>query len=386
CAPCRADFIARTGRCRGLRAALFRRGRTDAGAGGARQPADRKRRAAPLRCRGSRHGDRRAHRLLLSRRGCAGQRPDLRRAAGRDQGARRRRAARYLHAPRVARHAQPLSPYRGGRESPRARSGADRRSGRDHAGPRRAGPDRKDPVALLVPVEQTLRNSAMAVNQTVKHVTDRIAQRSEASRRAYLDRLDKARGQGVHRSALACGNLAHGFAACSPGDKAALAGDTALNLGIITAYNDMLSAHQPYETYPEIIRAAAREVGGTAQVAGGVPAMCDGVTQGQDGMDLSLFSRDVIAMAAAVGLSHNMYDAVVFLGICDKIVPGLLIAALTFGHLPAVFIPAGPMTTGLPNDEKARVRQLYTEGKVGRAELLEAESRSYHGPGTCTFY
>jgi len=226
----------------------------------------------------------------------------------------------------------------------------------------------------------------MAVNQTVKHVTDRIAQRSEASRRAYLDRLDKARRQGVHRSALACGNLAHGFAACSPGDKAALAGDTALNLGIITAYNDMLSAHQPYETYPEIIRAAAREVGGTAQVAGGVPAMCDGVTQGQDGMDLSLFSRDVIAMAAAVGLSHNMYDAVVFLGICDKIVPGLLIAALTFGHLPAVFVPAGPMTTGLPNDEKARVRQLYTEGKVGRAELLEAESKSYHGPGTCTFY
>lgn len=226
----------------------------------------------------------------------------------------------------------------------------------------------------------------MTVKTTIKDVTDAITRRSEASRRTYLDRLDKARAQGVYRSALSCGNLAHGFAACGPSDKAQLAGDQALNLGIITSYNDMLSAHQPYETYPAIIRDAAREAGGVAQVAGGVPAMCDGVTQGQLGMDLSLFSRDVIAMAAAVGLSHNMFDAAVFLGICDKIVPGLVISALTFGHLPAVFIPAGPMTTGLPNDEKARIRQLYMEGKVGRDELLEAESKSYHSPGTCTFY
>lgn len=226
----------------------------------------------------------------------------------------------------------------------------------------------------------------MSVKTAIKDVTDRIAARSEISRRDYLDRLDKARAKGVHRAALSCGNLAHGFAACSPRDKAVLAGDVIPNLGIITSYNDMLSAHQPYETYPALIKQAALEAGGIAQVAGGVPAMCDGVTQGQTGMDLSLFSRDVIAMAAAVGLSHNMFDAVVYLGICDKIVPGLVIAALTFGHLPAVFIPAGPMTTGLPNDEKARVRQLFMEGKVGRAELLEAESKSYHSPGTCTFY
>ena len=226
----------------------------------------------------------------------------------------------------------------------------------------------------------------MTVKTAIKEVTDAIAARSERSRRDYLDRLDKARDKGVHRAALSCGNLAHGFAACGPSDKAQLAGDQALNLGIITAYNDMLSAHQPYETYPNLIRDAAREAGGVAQVAGGVPAMCDGVTQGQTGMDLSLFSRDVIAMAAAVGLSHNMFDATVFLGICDKIVPGLVIASLTFGHLPAIFIPAGPMTTGLSNDEKARVRQLFMEGKVGRDALLEAESKSYHGPGTCTFY
>ncbi|WP_127145162.1 phosphogluconate dehydratase [Pelagibacterium montanilacus] len=226
----------------------------------------------------------------------------------------------------------------------------------------------------------------MSIKTAIKDVTDRIAARSELSRRDYLDRLDKMAAQGVHRTALSCGNLAHGFAACGPSDKAALAGDTALNLGIITSYNDMLSAHQPYEDYPARIKAAAKEIGAVAQVAGGVPAMCDGVTQGQTGMDLSLFSRDVIAMAAAVGLSHNMFDAAVFLGICDKIVPGLAIAALTFGHIPAIFVPAGPMTTGLPNDEKSRIRQLFMEGKVGRAELLEAESKSYHGPGTCTFY
>ncbi|HEY4201372.1 MAG TPA: phosphogluconate dehydratase [Devosiaceae bacterium] len=226
----------------------------------------------------------------------------------------------------------------------------------------------------------------MAVLKAIQDVTDRIAARSTDSRAAYLERIDRARASGVYRSTLSCGNLAHGFAACSPADKAMLAGSKALNLGIVTSYNDMLSAHQPYETYPALIKEAARAIGATAQVAGGVPAMCDGVTQGQPGMDLSLFSRDVIAMATAVALSHNMFDAAVFLGICDKIVPGLLVGALTFGHLPGVFIPAGPMTSGMPNDEKSRIRQLYMEGKVGRAELLEAEAKSYHGPGTCTFY
>ena len=226
----------------------------------------------------------------------------------------------------------------------------------------------------------------MAAHSSIEAITARIVERSKPHREAYLGRLQGAISRGPHRAVLSCGNLAHGFAACSPADKADLAADVVPNLGIITAYNDMLSAHQPYETFPPIIREAAREVGGVAQVAGGVPAMCDGVTQGQPGMELSLFSRDAIAMAAGIGLSHNMFDAAVFLGICDKIVPGLVIAALTFGHLPAVFIPAGPMTSGLPNDEKSRIRQLYAEGKVGRAELLEAESKSYHGPGTCTFY
>ncbi len=226
----------------------------------------------------------------------------------------------------------------------------------------------------------------MTARPEIEAVTARIRERSRASREAYLERVDHAAGQAVHRSVLSCGNLAHGFAACGPTDKAALSGDRVPNLGIITAYNDMLSAHQPFEPYPNMIKEAARAAGGVAQVAGGVPAMCDGVTQGQPGMELSLFSRDVIAMSAAVGLSHNMFDAAVYLGVCDKIVPGLVIAALTFGHLPAVFIPAGPMTSGLPNDEKARIRQLYAEGKVDRAALLEAESKSYHGPGTCTFY
>lgn len=226
----------------------------------------------------------------------------------------------------------------------------------------------------------------MTADKRIEAITRRIVERSKPSRERYLDRVRSQIAKGVHRSVLSCGNLAHGFAACAPSEKADLAGDTVPNLGIITSYNDMLSAHQPFETFPAIIREAAREAGGVAQVAGGVPAMCDGVTQGQPGMELSLFSRDLIAMAAAVGLSHNMFDAAVYLGICDKIVPGLAIAALTFGHLPAVFIPAGPMTSGLPNDEKSRIRQLYAEGKVGRAELLEAESKSYHGPGTCTFY
>ncbi|WSH58674.1 phosphogluconate dehydratase [Rhizobium ruizarguesonis] len=226
----------------------------------------------------------------------------------------------------------------------------------------------------------------MSAHARISAITDRIVERSKPSRERYLERLRAAASKGVARSVLGCANLAHGFAVCSPADKDALAGDRIPNLGIITAYNDMLSAHQPFETYPAIIREAAAQAGGVAQVAGGVPAMCDGVTQGQPGMDLSLFSRDLIAMSAGVGLSHNMFDAALFLGVCDKIVPGLVIAALSFGHLPSIFVPAGPMTTGLPNDEKSRVRQLFAEGKVGRAELLEAESKSYHGPGTCTFY
>ena len=226
----------------------------------------------------------------------------------------------------------------------------------------------------------------MTVRNDIEAVTRRIRERSRPRREIYLARIDDAAGQTANRAVLSCGNLAHGFAACTPSEKAILAGDRVPNLGIITSYNDMLSAHQPYETFPQLIKAAAREAGGIAQVASGVPAMCDGVTQGQPGMELSLFSRDVIAMATAVGLSHNMFDAAVYLGICDKIVPELVIGALTFGHLPAVFIPGGPMTSGLPNDEKARIRQLYAEGKVGREHLLEAEAKSYHGPGTCTFY
>jgi phosphogluconate dehydratase len=226
----------------------------------------------------------------------------------------------------------------------------------------------------------------MTARKDIEAITDRIRERSRPGRELYLDRIDRAASRTANRATLSCGNLAHGFAVCSPSEKIALGGDRVPNLGIITSYNDMLSAHQPFETYPQLIKNAAKDAGGIAQVAGGVPAMCDGVTQGQPGMELSLFSRDVIAMATAVGLSHNMFDAAVYLGVCDKIVPGLVIAALTFGHLPAVFIPAGPMTTGIPNDEKAKIRQLYAEGKVGRAELLEAESRSYHGPGTCTFY
>ena len=226
----------------------------------------------------------------------------------------------------------------------------------------------------------------MSVRKSIQDVTDRIAARSAQSRRDYLGRIEAQRQKGVYRSSLSCGNLAHGFAACAPADKAKLAGSKALNLGIVTSYNDMLSAHQPYQFYPDIIKEAANAIGATAQVAGGVPAMCDGVTQGQPGMDLSLFSRDVIAMSTAIALSHNMFDAAVYLGICDKIVPGLMIGALTFGHLPAVFVPAGPMPTGISNDEKAKVRQLYAEGKVGRAELLESEAKSYHSPGTCTFY
>ncbi len=226
----------------------------------------------------------------------------------------------------------------------------------------------------------------MSVTSVVAAVTEKIVARSKQSRRRYLDRIEAARSNQPKRKALGCASLAHGFAACGPHDKNELRNGAGPNLGIITSYNDMLSAHQPFETYPEIIRQAAREAGGTAQVAGGVPAMCDGVTQGEKGMELSLFSRDVIALSTAIALSHQMFDAAVYLGVCDKIVPGLIMGALSFGHLPAVFIPAGPMTSGLPNDEKAKIRQLFTEAKVGRAELLEAEAQSYHGPGTCTFY
>jgi len=220
----------------------------------------------------------------------------------------------------------------------------------------------------------------------VGEVTQRIVKRSHDSRKRYLDRIDAAANTGPTRKKLGCANLAHGFAACGPGEKEALRTGDGPNLAIVTAYNDMLSAHQPFERYPEIIKRAARAAGGTAQVAGGVPAMCDGVTQGEAGMELSLFSRDVIALSTAVALSHQMFDAAVYLGVCDKIVPGMLIGALSFGHLPSIFLPAGPMTTGLSNDDKSKVRQLYAEGKATRAELLEAESRAYHGPGTCTFY
>lgn len=225
----------------------------------------------------------------------------------------------------------------------------------------------------------------MSINPTVAKVTDRIIERSRTSRSAYLDLIDRQRDAGGHRPSLSCGNLAHGFAA-SGDDKAAIRSGKAMNIGIVTAYNDMLSAHQPYGRYPEQIKILAREAGATAQVAGGVPAMCDGVTQGQDSMELSLFSRDVIAMSTAVALSHGMFEGALLLGICDKIVPGLLIGALRFGHLPTILIPAGPMPSGLANKEKIRVRQLYAEGKVGQEELLEAESASYHGAGTCTFF
>lgn len=226
----------------------------------------------------------------------------------------------------------------------------------------------------------------MSVTNEIAAITDRIRERSKATREIYLQRVEQAKSKSPKRGFLGCANQAHGFAACGPVDKDRLKQDVVGNVGIITAYNDMLSAHQPFETFPKIIKDAVREIGGVAQVAGGVPAMCDGVTQGFAGMELSLFSRDVIAMATAVGLSHDTFDAAVYLGVCDKIVPGLVIGALTFGHLPAVFIPAGPMTTGQGNDEKAKIRQLYAEGKVDRSALLESESKSYHGPGTCTFY
>ena len=224
------------------------------------------------------------------------------------------------------------------------------------------------------------------LHPTLAAITAAIIARSAPSRAAYLAQIRAAAQQAPARGQLSCGNLAHGFAACGFQDKATLKAVKAPNLAIVSAYNDMLSAHQPFEHYPEILRAAARAVGATAQVAGGVPAMCDGVTQGRGGMELSLFSRDVIAQASAIALSHDMFDAAVYLGVCDKIVPGLLIGALAFGHLPALFIPAGPMPSGLPNKEKAAVRERYAAGTASREELLAAESASYHSAGTCTFY
>lgn len=225
----------------------------------------------------------------------------------------------------------------------------------------------------------------MSLNETILTVTERIRTRSAETRKSYLERMHQAAEEGPARAHLSCGNQAHAYAAMEQ-DKSTLATGRAPNIGIVTAYNDMLSAHQPYENYPAIIRQAARQAGATAQVAGGVPAMCDGVTQGRAGMELSLFSRDVIALAAGVGLSHNCYDGALFLGVCDKIVPGLVMAAATFGHVPAVFVPAGPMPSGLPNDEKAKIRQKFASGEVDRTKLMEAEMASYHGPGTCTFY
>ena len=223
------------------------------------------------------------------------------------------------------------------------------------------------------------------IHPTIDAVTARIIRRSKPTRTAYLEMIAAARDSGLERPQLSCGNLAHAFAA-SGDDKPVIRAGGAMNIGIVTAYNDMLSAHQPYGRYPDQIKIFAREIGATAQVAGGVPAMCDGVTQGQLGMELSLFSRDVIALSTAVGLSHAMFEGIAMLGICDKIVPGLLIGALRFGHLPAIFIPAGPMPSGLANKEKQRVRQLYAQGQASREDLLEAESASYHGAGTCTFY
>lgn len=226
----------------------------------------------------------------------------------------------------------------------------------------------------------------MSLNNMVHKVTKRIEERSLDSRSAYLRRVRQDKEDYPVRRKLSCGNIAHAVAGCAGADKKAIIEGDKGNLAIITAYNDMLSAHKPFEDYPEIIRQAAREIGATAQVAAGVPAMCDGVTQGQPGMELSLFSREIIAMSASVGLSHNCFDAVVFLGVCDKIIPGLVMAAASFGHLPAVFLPAGPMTSGIPNDKKSKIRQKFARGEIGRKELLQAEMSSYHSAGTCTFY
>lgn len=224
------------------------------------------------------------------------------------------------------------------------------------------------------------------IHPTIDQVTKRIIERSQLTRETYLYHMKNAFKEGVARDVLSCGNLAHGFAGCNPNEKSHLAEMKTPNIGIVTAYNDMLSAHKTYEYYPDKIRKYAEKHGAVAQVAGAVPAMCDGVTQGQPGMELSLFSRDVIALSTSIALTHNMFDATVALGICDKIVPGLVIGSLKFGQLPTIFMPGGPMKTGISNDEKAKIRQDYAEGKISRAELLKGESDSYHSPGTCTFY
>ena len=224
------------------------------------------------------------------------------------------------------------------------------------------------------------------MHTTVEKVTRRIVERSKKNREAYLQRVEEARGDGVFRKKLPCSNFAHDLAGCVGSCRTALLEDNVPNIGIISSYNDMVSAHQPYEVYPEIIKKAVAEAGGTAQFAGGVPAMCDGVTQGEPGMDLSLISRDVIAMSTVIGLSHNVFDGVLLLGVCDKIMPGLLMGGLQFGHLPMILIPGGPMTSGLPNKEKAHARELFAEGKIGRKEMLASEVKAYHSPGTCTFY
>ncbi|MFN4021163.1 MAG: dihydroxy-acid dehydratase, partial [Erythrobacter sp.] len=224
-----------------------------------------------------------------------------------------------------------------------------------------------------------------SLNDTLHKVTQRVIERSRPTRSAYLDLIRRAGDTMVERSAVSCSNLAHAYAGAGE-DQAALVADKGANIGIVTSYNDMLSAHQPYGRYPDRLKLYAREIGATAQVAGGTPAMCDGVTQGETGMELSLFSRDVIALSTALALSHAVYDGALMLGICDKIVPGLLMGSLRFGHLPAIFVPSGPMPTGIANKEKQRVRQLYAEGKATRAELLASEMASYHSPGTCTFF
>ncbi|TAL65039.1 MAG: phosphogluconate dehydratase, partial [Burkholderiaceae bacterium] len=226
----------------------------------------------------------------------------------------------------------------------------------------------------------------MKLNATMEAVTARIRERSQPARSAYLERLELAAARPPGAERMGCANVAHAFAALPANDKLKVVRERAPNIAIVTAYNDMLSAHAPLQYYPDMIKAEARKFGASAQVAGGVPAMCDGVTQGTPGMELSLFSRDVIAMATAVALSHDVFAGALMLGVCDKIVPGLLIGALHFGHLPTVFVPAGPMPSGLSNGEKGKVRELAAQGLVGRAELLQAESAAYHGPGTCTFY
>ncbi|HHD83428.1 MAG TPA: phosphogluconate dehydratase, partial [Campylobacteraceae bacterium] len=224
------------------------------------------------------------------------------------------------------------------------------------------------------------------MNQTIREVTEKIRERSQKSREIYLARIEEAKGHGVYRQQLGCSNLAHAMAPMQEKEKALLSEMVEPNIAIVTAYNDMLSAHAPYRDYPDRLKKRLRDLGATAQVAGGVPAMCDGVTQSQPGMELSLFSRDNIAMGTAIALSHNVFDGVFYLGVCDKIVPGMLIGALAFGHLPGIFVPAGPMPSGISNAEKAKIRQEFAQGKVSEGELLQAEAASYHSCGTCTFY